>query len=150
MATCSVPSCPRPVLARTWCGMHYQRWTKYGDPLAATPRRTWGWEHKSTVHASTKPSQRDLAWAAGFLEGEGSFGWNSGGKIGAVQINQEPVQRMLALFGGALRIYRQQPRRIWEWYATGSRARGIAMTLYPWMSAKRQGQIRKVVCSQES
>lgn len=29
---CSVVDCDRFVLARGWCGKHYQRWQKYGDP----------------------------------------------------------------------------------------------------------------------
>lgn len=30
---CSVDDCPRPLKARGWCGTHYRRWSKYGDPL---------------------------------------------------------------------------------------------------------------------
>ncbi len=29
---CSVPGCGGSVLARGWCGKHYQRWAKHGDP----------------------------------------------------------------------------------------------------------------------
>ena len=32
--TCSVKECPDPVEARGWCHKHYQKWRKYGDPLA--------------------------------------------------------------------------------------------------------------------
>lgn len=37
--TCSVDDCARPVLCRALCGMHYQRWKKYGD----TARRMANW-----------------------------------------------------------------------------------------------------------
>lgn len=30
---CSVDDCGRPVIARGWCTLHYQRWQKHGDPL---------------------------------------------------------------------------------------------------------------------
>jgi len=30
--TCVVDACARPVKARGWCGTHYQRWWKTGDP----------------------------------------------------------------------------------------------------------------------
>lgn len=32
-ATCSVTDCVKPVRTRGWCGMHYMRWWKHGDPL---------------------------------------------------------------------------------------------------------------------
>jgi transcriptional regulator with XRE-family HTH domain len=31
---CAIPDCPEPQDARGWCSRHYQRWRKYGDPLA--------------------------------------------------------------------------------------------------------------------
>lgn len=30
---CSIVSCERPVVARSWCSMHWQRWRRHGDPL---------------------------------------------------------------------------------------------------------------------
>lgn len=31
--SCAVDGCDRPPHGSTWCGMHYQRWRKHGDPL---------------------------------------------------------------------------------------------------------------------
>ena len=31
--TCSVEGCEKPSKTRGWCGMHYKRWKKHGDPL---------------------------------------------------------------------------------------------------------------------
>lgn len=41
-ARCTVPDCGSPGLARGWCSSHYQRFRKYGDPLAGgkTPTRS--------------------------------------------------------------------------------------------------------------
>ena len=33
--TCSVPGCPKKALGRGYCGAHYQRWRRHGDPLAS-------------------------------------------------------------------------------------------------------------------
>lgn len=34
---CSIEDCPRLVVARRFCGAHYRRWYKYGDPLGGGP-----------------------------------------------------------------------------------------------------------------
>ena len=31
---CTVPGCGKPPLARGWCGMHYRRWKRHGNPVA--------------------------------------------------------------------------------------------------------------------
>lgn len=37
--TCQIEDCSRPRLARGWCGAHYRRWHRYGDPNGLAPRR---------------------------------------------------------------------------------------------------------------
>ena len=39
--TCSVEDCDRPSTTHGWCGMHYMRWKRTGDPLsiARKPKR---------------------------------------------------------------------------------------------------------------
>jgi len=39
LSICSIPDCGKQVKHRGWCGAHYQRWTKYGDPLGGGPHR---------------------------------------------------------------------------------------------------------------
>lgn len=34
---CSIEGCDKPVFAREWCGMHYNRWHRHGDPLHKPP-----------------------------------------------------------------------------------------------------------------
>lgn len=36
---CSIPDCRKPVYGRGWCGAHYRRWFRYGNPMGGdTPR----------------------------------------------------------------------------------------------------------------
>lgn len=107
-----------------------------------------------TTEASTSPSVRDLEWAAGFLEGEGSFGLTSptrygtrGQRVSCRQVQKEPVLKLQFLFGGSLCLVtpltnKLSVRPIWDWTAYGKRARGLMMTLYSLMSEQRKHQIR--------
>lgn len=144
MAICKVEGCHRQCHGRMWCQMHYQRWWKYDDPLFVhKPGRKLGAGNKNTLLAMARPSLRDLAWVAGFLEGEGSFGRHRGcERVAAKQVNREPIDRMLSLFGGAAGQYQTKTSPVWQWSTSGARARGVMLTLYPMLSARRQGQIR--------
>lgn len=104
---------------------------------------------RSKVPHATKPSTtRDLEWAAGFLEGEGNFrGADKGegtARVRCSQCNREPMDRLVALFGGSMGyVERRSPRHqdVWQWQLSGARARGVMMTLYPLMSERRKAQI---------
>jgi hypothetical protein len=108
-------------------------------------QRNLGWEGKNTQKATRSFSDLDMAWAAGFLEGEGAF--TSPHRVDARQVDREPLDRLLGMFGGRICVVKATER--WNtchhWYTSGSRARGIMMTLYPLLSARRQEQIRKAL-----
>ena len=98
--------------------------------------------------ATRTPTVRDLEWAAGFLEGEGNFrGVDKGegtARVRCSQCNREPMDRIVALFGGSLTfLKRRSPERqdVWSWQLSGARARGVMLTLYSLMSQKRKEQI---------
>ncbi len=88
---------------------------------------------------------KELYWAAGFIEGDGSFTFNKGmPRIKVAQIHKPPLKRLLNIFGG--KIYRMcRERNIWSWELTGKDAAALAMTLYSIMSPKRKGQIRRAL-----
>lgn len=37
---CTIRTCTRPQLARTWCEIHYRRWQRHGHPLGGRHYRT--------------------------------------------------------------------------------------------------------------
>lgn len=95
---------------------------------------------------------KDLAWAAGFLEGEGSFGHSYNGKLNieASQKEREPLDRLLRFFGGSLSL--GKPRGfakanqvgLWKWMVTGPRALALGLTIWPLLSTRRKHQIAAV------
>jgi hypothetical protein len=96
-------------------------------------------------------SSTDIAWAAGFLEGEGSFvgGKQSQVTVSAVQVEIAPLERLVGMCGGYLKQYRYKPGRaaspFWRWTVNGQRAAEVAFTVYTWMSPKRRRQIERMV-----
>ena len=110
-------------------------------------KRPLGIASPRTHPAWISPTNLDLAWAAGFLEGEGHFRFQSKSQtVCANQVNIEPVSRLLSIFGGRCVLltnmkakFGRQPQ--WHWYINGARARGVMMTLYPFFSDLRKQQI---------
>lgn len=94
-----------------------------------------------------------LAWAAGFLEGEGSFGAHGGTpRVSAGQVQKEPLDRLAAMFGGHMwikhpkenvKIRSAQP--IWIWSLNSRRSAAVMMTLYSFMSPVRKAQIESSI-----
>lgn len=58
-AICSVPQCDDPVLARTWCRKHYQRWRNTGT---TDPSRARGMTITEAVKFHVPVSDPDLCW----------------------------------------------------------------------------------------
>ena len=94
-------------------------------------------------------STQDIHWAAGFLEGEGSFDFHGcTTRIVAVQVASGPLEKLQKLFGG---VIRPRPHRVAHhspanyWCVCGHAASGLMMTLYSLMSDKRKVQIKKAL-----
>ncbi len=95
-------------------------------------------------------SVKDIAWAAGFLEGEGCF---ASGKnvhkdrvpsVTAAQVDIEPLEKLQRILGGYIRpgspVKNQSP--YWNWGVYGRQAVGVMYTIYPLLSHRRQERIR--------
>lgn len=106
------------------------------------------YQRRKTPTATQSPSTADLAWAAGFLEGEGNFGTNrrelsASQVVRATQKNREPLYRLQTLFGGTVAAVRSDG--FGEWRTYGARARGIMLTLFPFLSAWKRTDIKRAL-----
>ena len=68
---------------------------------------------------SFQPDREELAWAAGFFDGEGSFSWTEAAAFGCAVINQtsrEPLERFQRAVAGLGKIYGPyEPRHKDRW-----------------------------------
>lgn len=94
--------------------------------------------------AVERPRLEDLHWIAGVFEGEGSF---DPGQIRITQKEREILDKVQRFVGGRVTRYTGRaigggPNRMYLWYASGPRGRGIARTLFHLLSSRRQAQAR--------
>lgn len=130
---------------------------RYPDARYIFGHHKKGREQKRTIPANLSPRIVDVYWIAGFLEGEGSFSqggigsWSCG--VQCTQVQREPLERLQNFLGGGIVLRnRRDQRNIFKsvqpsyvWQISGSRARGLMMTIYSLMSPKRQEQIQKAL-----
>lgn len=142
--SCSVINCDsaNPRIRKGLCNKHYKRVQQNGDLYLHS-------ERESTPKATQSPEVRDIAWAAGFCEGEGTF---QNSTVALPQTNNlDCLIKLQRLFGGSITdrtfpnggFTNSKPQKLWK--ICGSRARGFMMTIYPFMGTRRQGQIRKAL-----
>ena len=143
---CGVETCDRPARTRGYCSAHAQRLRMSGDLRPHIPiYREW---ERGSAPATRSPTTLEIAWAAGFLDGEGSFQhrWKKGCGVTGVQKDPELLYRLLEMFGGIVRKQSaNDPNSCYTWTANGARARGVMMTLYKFLSKRRQEQVRKAL-----
>lgn len=95
-------------------------------------------------------SVRGIAWAAGFLEGDGCFNFNASGtpQISAVQVHREPLDRVSDVLGGKVTAYKHRRTNggvLYVWRMAGAKAAGAMFTLYTDLSSRRRAKIREVI-----
>lgn len=95
---------------------------------------------------------KDIAWAAGFLEGEGYISMQHKNKspvLTAAQVNQEPLLKLKEMFGGKLRFYkRENPSKgkdYYVWVICGTNAAMVLMTIYVLLSERLKIRAKEVI-----
>jgi hypothetical protein len=82
----------------------------------------------------------DVAWAAGFWEGEGSVSHSS---FTACQKSRWPLERLVEMFGGSISYKPQDGCH--SWWLSGERGRLFARAIRPYLSPRRIAQIEKTL-----
>jgi hypothetical protein len=108
-----------------------------------------------------KPTGLEIAYFAGFFDGEGSATPNKNYKGVCVKLSQkdpELLYRMRDLWGGSVRFwatksakgswifegYESYKNPIYVWAISGDRARFFLKQIYPYMSSRRKAQIDRI------
>lgn len=107
---------------------------------------------KPELNRERKPTQLEIAWAAGFWEGEGcctnvsrfaAQGGNSP-RADAAQATMWPLEKLRVIYGGS--IGGAGPGRSgYSWRVCGERAVVFLTDIYPMVSPRRQQQIDKAL-----
>jgi hypothetical protein len=103
-------------------------------------------QKKKTDDAVIQPMDCDIAWAAGFLEGEGAFQCDNRGALltHASQAHSiDPLLKLHRMFGGSLCF--SPSTHCLTWFACGSRALDVLQRILPLMGSRRSMQIQNAI-----
>ena len=107
-----------------------------------SPLGTRDWDKNPRLRPKIRPTIRDIVWAAGVYEGEGSVQEQRGGaQIHLGQKDQWVAYRLRDLFGGSVCERKMNNQPFYDWHVSGVRARGALLTMLCFLSPRRQGQI---------
>lgn len=143
-------------------GMTYghvcKRLREAGYKLRYAKRSRW---HNPQLRATMHPTTHDIAWAAGIYEGEGScafrrseVGGNRGPQVSVTQKDPWLCHRLRALFGGSVGAHSKTATGKAEvatytyWHITNTRALGFLMTIYKFLSPRRQERIQEAIAGE--
>lgn len=104
-------------------------------------KRKWSSIPNGKLNVTTE----EIAWVAGFLEGEACFSpTRDSCMIQVAQVQRWPLTKLQQIFGGRVKIRHNSgftKRDIWFWQVSGERARRVARAVLPYMSPKRRRKI---------
>ena len=148
VGTCTAPSCGNRALKRGLCKKHYHSWwksTRRGRTSKYQPRSPQSPWPDIDPNACTMKC--DVAWLAGLLEGEASFGLTGGGSasypvISIQMCDEDVIERVRTLLGAAAISRREFDNENWnstfQVKLVGSAAAQWMRTLRPLLGDRRR------------
>jgi hypothetical protein len=125
MKLCSIEDCDRKVVARGWCGLHWQRWRRNGHPTETPPRKP---RKDSVRHGSRRMYDlgcRCLKCAV--ANSRYSTAWHNGKKarVPAVEVRAH-IEKLIASGWTKAEIARETGlERNTPWYITSGRSKSV-------------------------
>lgn len=107
----------------------------------------------------------DIVWAAGFLDGEGCFGWYDSAHpkgrfrqllVSATQKDREPLERLQRTLNGGTILEHSKKTSYknggvyWRWQANGEIAAQAMRAVLPYMCSRRTQKIRESLQSYDA
>ena len=109
-----------------------------------------------SLPATREPSQLDVAWVAGFFEGEGNMlvptQKNRTARCDITQKDRWVLEKVQNLFGGQIVSHynKQYPATTYyRWQCFGPNARAFLSLIYPFLSPRRQEKIDRVLAGRQ-
>lgn len=104
-------------------------------------------------------TELDIAWAAGLLEGEGSFTARTNSpvlRVSCVMTDLDILERLQSIFGGLIhknsrdtKHYKDHWKDSWSWSASGDTAKTIMTSVLPYMGGRRSNKINELLESRK-
>jgi hypothetical protein len=147
--------------------------TRYTPPKTGGQRGRWHVDRASVLayiasqRVYRKPTVAEAAWAAGFIDGEGSLQvgvtrqvQKSGhitishsAYVCVAQTDREPLDWLAEMFGGTVREvkrYSSQHNRCWNWLACSQNAERVLRAIMPYLRLKHpQALLLLELCDQK-
>ena len=144
--TCNVQGCERKHFGKGYCATHYYRayhgyYKNMEAPIGSLPTYVLG-RTKPGFEPTQHPTLKDIYWAAGIIEGEGSFQHDT---IAVYQKDKWILEKLKLLFGGIIDLRHKTGygNGVYCWRIHGSRGRGLMMTIFALLSPWRKNLIKK-------
>jgi hypothetical protein len=101
--------------------------------------------------------ENEIAWAAGFFEGEGSISWQGGPRLQMTSTDKDVLLRVQKVFGGEIYelnggvprsedVGRYPSRKVqWKWCQGGYAGLKTLLEILPWLGERRTQKANEVM-----
>lgn len=145
-----------------YCGESFRPWKANGRFCSRICAQRAASQRRLTALALERPGSHDLAWAAGFFDGEGCFTSNSGVsydtsegiktrrylKLSVSQKYEPLVSKLQSIFGVGSVYFapaRKTSSQAYVWRCHGRAAFYVADLLWPWLGEQKKADFKRAL-----